>query len=409
MWRGEEMTGSHHPQAVRQETVRLGFHPLVDAAIPIVALELGFADREGIDLILSREASWAAVRDKVAFGALDCAHMLAGMPIAASLGIGQINADIVAPMSLGLGGNAITVANWLYDAMGAADPVAMSGARTNSARALAKVVAERRARGDDPLTFGIVFPVSSHNYEIRCWMASAGVDPDHDVQLVVIPPVRMVESLIAGRIAGFCVGEPWNQVAVHEGLGHVVATKHDLWASSPEKVLGMRREWMEGNPELVASLLRALVDAARWCDAPDNRTSLARMLARPEYVGAPAELIHLALSGLPQLAPNGPHVSLRDYHVFHRYAATFPWLSQAEWVVSQMKRWGQVADDIDAGEIAARVFRPDVYRKVLSQTGEPVPAVDRKDEGAHANAYIIPGVGGHSITMAADLWGPGVG
>lgn len=391
------------------DRVRLGFIPLVDAAIPVVARELGFAERAGIDLRLSKEASWAAVRDKVVYGALDCAHMLAGMPIAASLGIGQLRDEMIAPMSLGLGGNAITVSGDLYAAMLAADPEAMAGPRAGSARALAKVVADRAAAGADPLIFGVVFPVSSHNYEIRCWMASAGIDPDEDVELVVISPQRMVENLESGRIAGFCVGEPWNQVAVALGLGQVVATKPDIWPAAPEKVLGMRAEWAKANPDVVERLLPAMVEAARWADSPDNRRALAELLARDEYVGAPAELIEAVLAGRPRLSADGPVAEIPDYHVFHRYAATFPWVSQAEWVIDQMRRWGQLNRRSDAEGVAARVFRPDLYRAALAGSDEKVPAEDSKVEGGHAETYSVPGVGGELIAMAPDRWTVGVG
>lgn len=391
-----------------ENTVRLGFIPLIDAAIPIVAHELGFAAAEGLNLALSREASWAAVRDKVAFGLLDCAHMLAGMPVAANLGIGQVKAAMIAPFALGLGGNAVTVSNELYEAMRAADPAALAGPRAGSARALARVIEQRRAAGEEPLTFGMVFPVSCHNYELRGWMAAVGIDPDADVQLTVIPPPRMVESLRAGRIAGFCVGEPWNQAAVAEGLGRVLVTKADLWPTGPEKVLGMRADWAAANSDALTRLLRALATAARWADAPDNRLTLARLLARPDYVGADEGLILRALAGRPRLALDAEPADIPDYHVFHRYAANFPWLSHAEWLAGQMKRWGQIGAESDIKAVAAATFRPDLYRAALIPAGEAAPAEDRKDEGVHLAPYVMPADGGLALPMAADLRAPGM-
>jgi len=228
--------------------IHAGYIPLVDCGALVAARELGFDRRHGIDLRLHREVSWANIRDKVNVGVLDCAHMLAPMPIASSLGIGHVREPVIAPMALGLNGNAITVSRSLFTHMADIDGENARAGGMAAASALAKVVAERRKKGAEPLTLGMVYPFSCHNYELRYWLAAAGIDPDVDLRLVVIPPPLMAASLRAGQIHGFCVGEPWNSLAVEQGIGRIVATKTELWRNSPEKVLGMRLSWAEANP-----------------------------------------------------------------------------------------------------------------------------------------------------------------
>ncbi|MBF0128040.1 MAG: ABC transporter substrate-binding protein, partial [Magnetococcales bacterium] len=307
--------------------IRLGFLPLTDCAPLVVAHELGFAARYGLDLRLSREGSWAAVRDKIAYGALECSQMLAGLTLALHLGVQGVKVDIAVPMALGQGGNAITLAPWLVADMWAADPEIMAGPRALRNRALAQVITRRRKAGEPPLRLAMVFPFSSHNYELRYWLAAAGVNPDRDVVLSVVPPPRMVESMTTGEICGFCVGEPWNQMAVALGVGEIVVTKHDLWPACPEKVLGMRADWLAENPETAHALVATLMDAGRWADVPGHREELAHILSQPAYVGVEAELLATSLRGTPHLnqatVANIPH-----YHLFHNHLAQFPWLSQ---------------------------------------------------------------------------------
>jgi len=367
--------------------VRLGFVPLVDCAIPVVARAMGFAARENIELELVREMSWAAIRDKLAFGMLDAAHLLAGIPIAARLGLGGLPVqNIVVPMALGRGGNAITVSTKLYQRMLEADPDAMLGPRGLSARALKKVIDEDKAEGRPIMSFATVFPFSSHNYELRYWMAAAGIDPDADVNIGVIAPPRMFDSLRNGWVDGYCVGEPWNQRAVFHGDGVIVALKDDIWSRSPEKVLGLREDWANSNPELVSSLVRALVCAAEWADQPGNRVELAHILSEEANVGAPFEVLNASLSGKPVLRPGEPPLDLPDRHVFYRYTATFPWLSQGRWLGEQMKRWRQIPEDSDLKTVIREVYRPDLYRKAVDGLDVLVPKDDWRVEGAANSA-----------------------
>ncbi|MCC9620450.1 ABC transporter substrate-binding protein [Thalassospira sp. MA62] len=364
------------------DKVRLGFVPLVDCAIPVVARAMGFATQENIELELVREMSWAAIRDKLSFGMFDAAHLLAGIPIAARLGLGGLPVqNIVAPMALGRGGNAITVSTKLYQRMLEADPDAMLGPRGRSARALKKVIDEDKAEGRPILSFATVFPFSSHNYELRYWMAAAGIDPDMDVNIGVIAPPRMFDSLRNGWVDGYCVGEPWNQHAVFHGDGVIVALKDDIWSRSPEKVLGLREDWANSKPELVSALVRALVRAAEWADQPGNRIELAHILSEEANVGAPFEVLKASLSGKPVLRPGEPAVDLPDRHMFYRYTATFPWLSQGRWLGEQMKRWGQIPEDADLQSVIPNVYRPDLYRAAVDGLDVLVPKDDWRIEG----------------------------
>jgi ABC-type nitrate/sulfonate/bicarbonate transport system substrate-binding protein len=349
--------------------LRLGFIPLADCAPLAVAEALGLFRAEGLDVELVREASWATIRDKVQARLLDGAHMLGPMALASSLGIGGERSDMLAPMALNLNGSAVSVSRGLMLEMRAADPEAMAQ-RPRTARALKCVIDHRRMAGQPPLTFAVVFPFSMHAYELRYWLAEAGIDPDRDLRLVVSPPPRMAERLKSGEIEGFCVGAPWNAAAEAEGSGEIVVRASEIWPAGPDKVLGVARAFAEKDPETLQALLRALIRAARWADQPENRPALSEVLARPQYVGQPPELLARAL------------VESRDAIVFHAGEANFPWLSHAAWFLAQMRRWGQAGPEIDIAKAAAAVYRPDLYRKAAEAVGAPTPPVDSKVEGA---------------------------
>lgn len=373
-------------EGLEKTKLSLGIIPLTDCAPIVTALAKGCFQRHGLDVAVSREASWANIRDKVAVGALDGAHMLAAMPIAATLGLGGIKRPMIAASALDLNGNAITVSNTLYARMVEGDPEAMVE-RPLTARALKKVIDAHNAGGAPPLTFASVFPYSTHNYQLRYWMADAGIDPDRDVRLIVIPPPQMVANLRAGNIVGYCVGEPWNAHAVASGLGRVLITSHEFWNNSPEKVLGVTRDWAEKHPNTHRALTRALVEAARWMDDPANRLEVAHIVS--EYVDAPLDVVKMSMTGTFRYAPDEPPRALPDFNVFYRYAATFPWRSHAEWLVSQMKRWGQVPHALDGGEIAAAVYRPDIYREAVRPLRIPTPTIDTKSEGTHDRPWVL--------------------
>lgn len=347
--------------------IRLGYVPLVDCALPVAAHELGFARSEGLDLILGRELSWASIRDKLSVGLYDAAHLLAGIPLAARLGLGGMpRQDLIVPMALGRGGNAITVSSRLYQRMLALAPDVMAGPRGHTAKALRKVIDQDRENGRPLLSFATVFPFSSHNYELRSWLAMGGIDPDREVNIGIVAPPRMVDSLRNDWIDGYCVGEPWNTRTVHQGDGVIVALKEDIWKDSPEKVLGLQESWAADNPDKLRALIRALVRAAQWADQPENRNELAQILCDEKYVGAPYEILQASLSGRPVLKPGDSPTDTPERHVFFNDSATIPRRSLGWWVSKQMQRWDQLPAKHDLTRTIEQTYREDIYDRALA-------------------------------------------
>jgi len=359
--------------------VTAAFLPLTDSAILVAARECGFAEEEGLALSLLRETSWANIRDRMAIGQFEAAHMLAPMPIAFALGLTPLALDVVVPMAMGLGGNAVTVSAELYERMNDAQTFSPPDP-AGSGAALKDVVEQRKRAGEEPMQFGVVHAHSGHNFELRYWLAASGIAPDRDVEIVIMPPPFMPDALASGQIDGFCVGEPWNSVAVSTGAGRIATVKSSIWKSSPEKVLGMRADWARQNGTAVSRLVRALYRAAEWCGSSENHGALAHILARPEYIGQPAALIARALDGSILEGEAGAGRA-RFFDPFSN-AATFPWQSHALWFYSQMVRWGQVRHTPANAETARRCYRPDLYRAALQPLSVAIPAANAKVEGA---------------------------
>lgn len=359
-------------------TIRAGFLPLLDSAILVVAREFGFAIGEGIDLQLVKETSWANIRDRLTVGHFDVAHLLAPMPIAANLGLNPITKKMIAPMALGLGGNAVTVSMDLFNRMvGYGFDGAIDANRAGVA--LAAVVAELKP--DRRLRFGVVHPHSGHNYELRYWLAGSGIALPEDVEIVVVPPPLLPDALRAGTIDGFCVGEPWNSVAVDRDAGRIVTVKAEIWRSSPEKVLGMTADWAKSNAYDLTALLRALYAASEWAGNSANRDQLAEALSEPRYLGRPTATILRGLSGELHLGA-GTNTRVPEFFIPHAQAATFPWQSHALWYYSQMVRWGQVSHTAAAVKNAAESYRPDIFRRALLPVDAKVPGANSKIEGS---------------------------
>jgi two-component system, oxyanion-binding sensor len=372
-------------QAQDIPVIHAGFIPLTDCAPLIVAKELGFDRKHGVSLELHKDVSWANIRDKAEAGLIDCAIMLAPMPLASTLGLGgRRPVDMIATMATSLNGNAITVSHQLYDEMCRVDRDAAECGGMKAARSVARVVERRRADGLEPLTFGMVHPFSSHNYDLRYWLADAGIDPTNDVNLVVVPPPLIAGSLKAGRIDGFCVGEPWNSVAVADGSGVIVATKAELWAASPEKVLGMRRAFADENADTVRRLTAAIFDACQWLDVPANRITAAEILARDDVVGIAPEILSAALGDEFVRGGARSPVALRNTIVFSRDGANFPWASHAIWILTQMIRWGQASAPFDIAAVARTVYRSDIFRAAVGHASATLPDSDCKSEGGGA-------------------------
>jgi len=383
-----------------------GIIPLTDCAPIVIAKEKGFFNKHGLDVTVSKEASWANIRDKVSVGALDGAHMLAGMPIAASLGVGATKKPTLTAFSMDLNGNAITVSNDLYDAMVKADPEAMKESPT-SARALKKVIDAHKASGKEPMTFAMVFPVSTHNYEIRYWMAAAGIDPERDIRLIVIPPPQMVANLRANNIVGYCVGEPWNERAVDMGIGRTLITNYEIWNNNPEKVFGVNREWAEKNPNSHLAAVRGLIEAAQWMDQAKNRMEVVKIISERSYVNAPVDVVKMSMTGTFKYSKQEAPRPLPDFNVFYRYAATFPWRSHACWFITQMIRWGQIEAPIDIKKMAEAVYRPDIYREAAKALKIPYPTIDYKTEGTRNGPWSLSEATA-PIPMGSDLFFDGM-
>ncbi|WP_455216978.1 CmpA/NrtA family ABC transporter substrate-binding protein [Kaarinaea lacus] len=384
--------------SLEKNSLQLGFIPLTDCAPLVIGKEKGFFEKHGLDVTLSRETSWANIRDKVAIGILDGAQMLAPMPLAMSLGLSPIHKPMVTAFSMGLNGNAITVSTDLHQKMTRIDPESMNNRSTN-VYALKAVIDDNKSRGLDPFTFAVVYPFSPHNYELRYWMASAGIDPDKDIRLVVVPPPQMVGQLEQGDIDGYCVGEPWNTLAVQQGIGRTLITKYEIWNNSPEKVLGVSEEWSSQYPETHKALVKALIEASQWVDEESNRKEVAALISQRMYINAPEHAVRTSMTGSYQYSVDSMPEALPDFNVFHRYAANYPWRSHAEWFLLQMLRWDHIQEPVDVHDIANKVYRPDLFVKAANELGLSTPEHDRKSEGLNKSERIDDG-----ISLGADLF-----
>lgn len=363
---------------VEKPDLTLGFIKLTDCAPLVIAQEKGFFEDEGLFVQIEAQANWKVLLDRVISGELDGAHMLAGQPVAASAGIGT-QAEIVTALSLGRNGNAITVSNAVWEDMKRHTPE-LNKPRPDhpiSARALAPVVREFNQKGT-PLQFGVVFPVSTHNYELRYWLAAGGIHPgfytasdingntEGDVTISVTPPPQMPATLAQGTIQGYCVGEPWNQAAVLRGIGVPVVTDEQIWKANPEKVFGVLASWAEENPETHQAVLRALIRAAKWLDeSMENRKEAAKILSRPEYVGADEAVIASSMTGTFEFE-KGDRRAMPDFTIFFRDGANYPYFSDCIWYLTQMRRWGQIPEpkpDDWYHDTAKKIYRPDLYLK----------------------------------------------
>ncbi|MEP7222210.1 MAG: CmpA/NrtA family ABC transporter substrate-binding protein [Novosphingobium sp.] len=392
---------------IEKSNIKLGFIKLTDMAPLAIAKEKGFFAEEGLNVTLEPQANWKVLLDGVAGGQLDGAHMLAGQPIAAAAGIGA-KVKLIAPLSLDLNGNAITVSNKVWDAISPSLPKGADGKIIHPISASA-LKAAMTAKG---LKFGMVFPFSPHNYELRYWLAAGGIKPGFylpgdlagttgaDVQISVTPPPQMPSTLEAGTIDGYSVGEPWNQAAVKKKIGVPIITDDEIFHNNPEKVFGMTEAFAAKNPKTTEAILRALIKAQQWLDADGgkNRAEAVKILAMPAYVGADPEVIAASMTGKFTFAP-GDTRDAPGFNIFFDQFAGYPFYSDAIWDLTQMRRWGQIpTDKTDQWyfDTAKAVYRPDLYMaaaKALVAKGTiPASAVPETDGFKAAESGFIDGI-----------------
>jgi len=375
-------------RASEMTDIRIGFVPLADAAPVIMAKEKGIFEKHGLNVTLVRVSSWARMRDLLAVGDLQAAHMLAPMVIASVMGLEPGTPPFTTAMALNMNGNAITVSNALYAAMYQADANAMKE-RPIKGSALKSVAAARLTSGQKPLTFAMVYPFSSHNYQLRYWLAAAGLHPDRDVAIVVVPPTKVMDYMKSGIIDGYCVGEPWNSEAIVQGAGTTLVTSHELMGLAPEKVLGVCQSWAGDNPNTYRAMLSAILETSQRLNAHEALAETASIMSVSAYIGLPAKRILPALTGARRQTSGNVIQDMPDFSVFYRYAANFPWRSHAIWFMTQMYRWGQVTEPLSFQEIAERAYRPDIFREVAKAGGHVFPTIDMKNEGDQIHPWVL--------------------
>ena len=385
------MSGNHQ--------IIAGFMPLLDSAVVVAAKEKGFAEAEGVDLTLVRETSWANIRDRLAVGHFQVAHMLAPMPIACNLGLTPLAVPTIVPMALGLGGNAITVSNALWSEM------ADHGAKPDfdpatTGRALKRVLTQRAEKSSPVVRFAVVHPHSGHNYELRYWLAASGIDPARDVEIVIVPPPLMPDALASGTIDGYCVGEPWNTAAAMLGQGHIVTVKAAIWRSSPEKVLGVGAAWARDNPDALSALLRALCKSAEWCGDATNHEDLARSSpTKPISDARPRGCCR----DFPETCTRARATSGSPRTSSFPSPRPQPSLGRATHFGS-IRRWcagGKLSIARRMRSIARETYRPDLYRAALKPLGVALPVANAKVEGA-LQAPTPVGSAGASLVLGPD-------
>jgi nitrate/nitrite transport system substrate-binding protein len=364
--------------APEKEDLKFGFIKLTDMAPLAIAYEKRYFEDEGLYVTLEAQANWKVLLDRVIDGQLDGAHMLAGQPLGATIGFGT-KAHIITAFSMDLNGNGITVSNEIWDQMKKYIPM-KDGKPVHPIKAdYLKPVVDKYKKEGKPFKMGMVFPVSTHNYELRYWLAAGGINPGYyapqkgnisgqinaDALLSVTPPPQMPATMEAGTIYGYCVGEPWNQQAVFKGIGVPVITDYEIWKNNPEKVFGVSKEWADKYPNTHIRVIKAMIRAAKWLDENNNknRPEAVKILAKSNYVGADYKVIANSMTGTFEYE-KGDKREVPDFNVFFRYYATYPYYSDAVWYLSQMRRWGQIAEykpDSWYMDIAKKVYRPDIY------------------------------------------------
>ena len=361
-------------------TLPVAFMPLLDAAPLIIAQEMGFAEPEGLALDLIAAPSWSSVRDMLAFGRVDAAHLLSPVPIAMAMGLGGVTTPLSAVSVLSVNGNVIGVGRELENRLRAANFDFDFADARKAASALHRVA-------DKTLVFGVPFPFSMHVELLRYWFDGTEL-ANTQIDIRTIPPPLMAEALASGDVDAFCVGEPWGSVAVDQGSGALLLPGKAIWSFAPEKVLAVRETWAETEPHLLGHLMRAVAKAGRWLSQPESRTIATEILSRPEYLDVSAELIDRALCGRFTISGRAEQRNVDGFIGFHEGAATFPWRSQAKWIAHRLSLANGLSSD-EAQKQAGAVFRSDLYRKHMTRTDTDLPGASQKVEGAIRNTTAV--------------------
>lgn len=366
-----------------------GFIPLVDMAPLAIAREIGFAEEEGLELQLVRAPSRSTLRDMLALGQIEAAHMLSPVPVAAALGLGGAAAQLDALSVLSVNGNVIGVSRDLAARMREGGHGFDFSDATSAGRALIGATQDR-------LRLGVPFPFSMHAELLYLWLGALGVSTPQDLQVKTVPPPLMAQALAAGEVDAFCVGEPWGSITVETGVGELLLPGAAIWRFSPEKVLAVRHDWANSESDLTRRLMRAVWRASRWLGSRDNRIMASEILARPEYVNVSAEVLERALTGQIMISPRGEMRKRADFLNFHAGAANFPWRSQAAFVANRLAaRTGM--DRVQAMDAGRMVFRTDLYRRNLADIGAEMPGASEKLEGAISHRTAVASTSGKLI------------
>jgi len=333
--------------------VEVGFIPLTDCAPVVVASKMGFDKKYGISIKLNKEASWAAIRDKLISGDLHAAHALYGMVYGVELGIGGQQKDMAVLMTLNHNGQGITLSHQLKTQ------------GINNGTDLSSFLKQQAAK----LTFAQTFPTGTHAMWLYYWLASHGIDPLHDVKTIVVPPPQMVANLTTGNVAGYCAGEPWNARAVYDKVGFTVATSQDIWVGHPEKVLGVTAEFADRYPQTCRAMIMAILEACRYLDVTENRAQVADLIAGPDYVNAPRQVIHDRFVGNYDNGNGKVWQDANAVKFFDDGKVNFPYLSDGMWFMTQFRRWGLLKSTPDYMAVASKVNRIDMYTQAAHAMG----------------------------------------
>lgn len=374
---------------MRRQPVTAGFIPLTDAAPLIIAAEMGFAEAEGLELTLRAAPSWSRLRDDLAFGLVDAAHLLSPMPVAMTLGLGGVGVAVDAVEVLSVNGEMIGVSRAIAAQMRAAGhDFALDDAHA-AGKALLSATGGR-------LRIGVPFPFAMHTELLFYWIEAIAGERPEGLDIHTVPPPHMAEALAAGEIDAFSVGEPWGSIAVERGAGELLLPGSAIWSQAPEKVLALRHDRVEADPELVGSLMRAVWHAGCWLTDPGNLLAASELLAAPHYVGVQADILERSLAGRFVIAPEGETRLVRQFVDFGGLSA-FPWRSQGEWIAARLARRHRL-DPVAARSVGQSVFRSDLYRRFLGPAGAQMPGASAKVEGALEEALEI-----HTARGAASL------